>query len=397
MIKSENLRERKERRSENGELPLLWLDMKTNDTNLEVVKRSLETYCRKNFYHLRNCMELEELPILTPPDRNAIMTRAVRNEGMTTRSRANEGESPPHVPSAADLEYAKIILTEEYRVFKRNEMERERELSILFGVILGILELGLRQKVITNPDYAAIKANDNGFRLWKLVCRVVTTGGSVETAAMKEERILNRYQYIRMRNNESLADYHERFRAVVKNFGDNGLQGPSEARQAVRFINGLDNTLYFEFKRSLENGVHLGLTYPNTLAKALELTSNFKPMSRERYSSRTSNNAVYHITKNTNPRIPTGHRNHEIKQSTNSITNERHRKSNKVQSPRDQSSEEPKKEIICWKCNKKGHKMRECRLRDVKKSNYHAHQWEEDHEDIIDEFLRKWIILMVKK
>jgi hypothetical protein len=63
--------------------------------NLEVVKRSLETYCRKNFYHLRNCMELEELQI---PDRNAIMTRAVRNEGMTTRSRANEGESPPHVP-----------------------------------------------------------------------------------------------------------------------------------------------------------------------------------------------------------------------------------------------------------------------------------------------------------
>jgi hypothetical protein len=58
MIKSENLRERKERRSENGELPLLWLDMKTNDS--EVVKRSLETYCRKNFYHLRNCMELEE-------------------------------------------------------------------------------------------------------------------------------------------------------------------------------------------------------------------------------------------------------------------------------------------------------------------------------------------------
>ena len=106
---------------------------------------------------------------------------------------------------------------------------------------------------------------------------------------------------------------------------------------------GLDNTLYFEFKRSLENGVHLGLTYPNTLAKALELTSNYKPMSRERHSSLTSrDNAVYHLTKNTNPRIPTGHRNHENKQPTNPITNERHRKSNKVQSPRDQSSEETK-------------------------------------------------------
>jgi hypothetical protein len=69
-------------------------------------------------------------------------------------------ESHHHMCPESDLEYAKIILTEEYRVFKRNEMERERELSILFGVILGILELGLRQKVITNPDYAAIKANE---------------------------------------------------------------------------------------------------------------------------------------------------------------------------------------------------------------------------------------------
>jgi hypothetical protein len=96
---------------------------------------------------------------------------------------------------------------------------------------------------------------------------------------------------------------------------------------------------------------------------------------------------VYHLTKNTNPRMPTGHRNHGIMQSIN-YNNERPRK-NKVQSSRDHSNEELKKEIICWKCHKKGHKMKECRVKDVKKSNFHAHQWEEDHDDIIDEFLRE--------
>jgi hypothetical protein len=132
---------------------------------------------------------------------------------------------------------------------------------------------------------------------------------------------------------------------------------------------------------------HLGLTYPNTLAKALELTSNFKSMSRERYSSHTSrDNAVYHLTKNTNPRRPTGQRNHGIMQSIN-YSNERPRKK-KVQSSRDHSNDELKKEIICWKCHKKGHKMKECRVKDVKKSNFHA-QWEEDHDVIIDEFLRE--------
>ena len=43
--------------------------------------------------------------------------------------------------------------------------ERIKELSKLFGVIMGILDLGLCQKVITNPDFAAIKASYNGFRL----------------------------------------------------------------------------------------------------------------------------------------------------------------------------------------------------------------------------------------
>ena len=87
------------------------------------------------------------------------------------------------------------------------------------------------------------------------MCRVVTTGGGVETPAMKEERIINRYQYIRMRNNESLSEYHERFREAVKNFTDNGMQAPSEARQAVRFIQRLDNDIYDEFKRSFEKNV----------------------------------------------------------------------------------------------------------------------------------------------
>ena len=227
---------------EEGEIPLLYFDVRTRESNLESVKRHLEIFCRKNYYHLRNCLELEELPILNPPDRNTIITRAMRTEGNNTRRRgatSTDGESTgDQTSSTVDMEYVKIILSEEYRQFKRDETERNKELSKLFGVIIGILDLGLHQKVITNPDFAAIKASDNGFRLWKLVCRVITTGGGVETPAMKEERIVNRYQYMRMRNNETLSEYHERFREATKNFTDNGMQAPSDARQAVRFIQG---------------------------------------------------------------------------------------------------------------------------------------------------------------
>ena len=118
----------------------------------------------------------------------------MRKRGAVSTDGESTGDS---TSSSVDMEYVKIILSEEYRQFKT---DRNRELSKLFGVIMGILDLSLNQKVITNPDFAAIKASDNGFRLWKLVCRVGTTGGSVETPAMKEERIMNRYQYIRMRN-----------------------------------------------------------------------------------------------------------------------------------------------------------------------------------------------------
>ena len=65
----------------------------------------------------------------------------------------------------------------------------------------------------------------------------------------------------------------------MRTFTDNGLNAavvPSDARQAVRFVDGLDNSIYYELKRSLENSAHLGLNYPTTLAKALEIAANYK-------------------------------------------------------------------------------------------------------------------------
>jgi hypothetical protein len=178
-----------------------------------------------------------------------------------------------------------------------------------------------------------------------------------------------------MRNHET-----ERFIEAVKNFTDNGMQAPSDARQAVRFIQGLDNTLYYEFKRSLDNGIHLGLEYPNTLSKALVLATNFRPIGRERTSANTSReNAVYHVSKNRK-----SSRNQvEYKSEAHSIRKGKNKVGDHDSNQCEQQKDDPKRELICWKCNKKGHKMKDCRSKDVQKTNYMTQAWDDDHEDAL--------------
>ena len=367
-------------------VPRLYLDLRNRDTNVEVVKRYLETYCRKNYYHLRNCLDLQELPQLVMPERNAILNGSPRegvttrsNEGAATRSTARVGDE------ALDLEYAKIIMAENIRAYHRKLQEREKELSMFFGVVMELLDLSLRQKVMTHADYEQIRNSDDGFRLWKLVYRIATTAGGIETQAMREERIISRYETVRMKNGESLSEYHERFRAYARAFTDNGLNGavvPSDARQAVRFINGLDNATYYELKRALENSAHLGLNYPTTLAKALEIAANYKsPEYKEASRPTGKSSTVYHTR-----HVKTG----EKKEITCWNCGKKGHKTRECKGGRGTKSEERNrdaKEINCWRCGKAGHKAKDCKSGEVPKSNYLVSTWDEDHEEIPDQLL----------
>ena len=74
---------------------------------------------------------MQELPQLVMPDRNAILTGPLREgvmtrptEGAPTRSTTRVGDE------ALDLEYAKIIMAENIRVYHRKLQEREKELSM---------------------------------------------------------------------------------------------------------------------------------------------------------------------------------------------------------------------------------------------------------------------------
>jgi hypothetical protein len=75
---------------------------------------------------------------------------------------------------------------------------------------------------------------------------------------------------------ETLAQFHARFKDCIREMKAT-TQTVSEPSQAIRFIDSLDNSNFYEFKRMVENGPALGVAYPATLAAALEAANNFVP------------------------------------------------------------------------------------------------------------------------
>ncbi len=154
----------------------------------------------------------------------------------TTSSRSASTTSTTRTTHTdAEIEMAKVMLVEDIKHFRKTQHETTRELSALFGVVYGTLSLTSRDRVTSSAEYGAIRDRDDGFDLWKLVYKVHTAGGTNESLEKRKDRITKEYITCVKDPNETLAQYHSRFKDCIREMAATN-QPVSDASQAILFI-----------------------------------------------------------------------------------------------------------------------------------------------------------------
>jgi hypothetical protein len=168
------------------------------------------------------------------------------------------------------------MLIEDLKQHRKAEQEIARELSALFGVVYGTLSLAPREKVTSNAEYAAIREQDNGFDLWKLIYKVHTAGGTNESEVRKKNRISKEYMQCRKEASETLAQFHARFRDCIREMKatTQTVSGPS---QAIRFIDSLDNSNFLRIQENGRERTSLGGGVPSDTGGSTGSSKQFCP------------------------------------------------------------------------------------------------------------------------
>ena len=125
------------------------------------------------------------------------------------------------------------------------------------------------------------------------------TGHRTGVNTIDVENAQNAYQNIRQLSNQSLVAYKDYFDHKVNTLGALGLQRPTEAQQAVKFIRGLDDSRYSELKQHFYNHARAGTgDYPTTLVAAYTVASNHFQKS----TTRSSSYGVAYVASKENPK-----------------------------------------------------------------------------------------------
>jgi hypothetical protein len=136
-------------------------------------------------------------------------------------------------------------------------------------------------------------------------------------------------------------------------------QEVSKPSQAIRFIDSLDNSNFYEFKRTV--------AYPATLAAALEAANNFVPPSTSfKPTHHRENTVAVYKTQKSGPK----------KASRDKSVQSQERKGAKEEAP-----EQARFPYKCHNCHKVGQKAKDCR--NLKKAAHHvkAEAANEEEED----------------
>jgi hypothetical protein len=124
----------------------------------------------------------------------------------------------------------------------KQERERTKELIKLFGLIMNILSDTSHHLVTNSPEFSALDAESDGFKLWQHVVKLHTAGTCAENDIRKQDRVERTYSTMRKSPKESLHDYHRRFKEAVKSMVEI-KHVISEPRLAWRFMDSSDGEL----------------------------------------------------------------------------------------------------------------------------------------------------------
>ena len=132
-------------------------------------------------------------------------------------------------------------------------------------------------------DWTDVYAKSDSTRLWD---RILNThvGSDSGILVLNAAEAKSKYEKNRQGKSQTLVAYKTQFKFNLDTCDAYAVTGhlvmESEAEQAVRFINGLDNLRYAHFRANLVNNANNGsAAYPDTWQKAFDLASKFKVVS----------------------------------------------------------------------------------------------------------------------
>ena len=198
-------------------------------------------------------------------------------------------EAPPEIPKPADADLAFAadphgFVKDEYRSKVRERIKRiadiERDKSSMYAAIWGNCSAESRERIQQIANWADIENNRDPVELIK---RIYATHAVPEDAVaiVALEQAITKYHRLNQNPNESLVDFYRRHLdhivairsgiALVPALAPPGVNTipPTDAIQAARFVNSLDQSRFAHYKSETYNACKLrGGTFPATLADA---------------------------------------------------------------------------------------------------------------------------------
>lgn len=175
-----------------------------------------------------------------------------------------------------DQEVCDITFRERIRLREKQLLELKDKETEIFNTLLSKTSLESRQRLAEDDEWEAINSSMNPLKLWILLYTTHTSTSS-ENAELNKERAEQQLHQARMLEGQSLHAWKNYIDECLVRIGAVNGNIPSDFRQAVKFIEGLDKKIYGGLRRDLNNAMELGREseYPQTLNAAYRLACHY--------------------------------------------------------------------------------------------------------------------------
>ena len=251
-----------------GAIPTLPVLRYGPDNNFTEFAREIETYALREFGYLGRLFrdnQYYEPPAINEPG------QALDTNNSSRGTRLRQTQDVDNVSDAAMMQYRESC---KQRAKDISDMRNKR--PALFATVWGQLSPESEEKIRQHNNWDEVETRDNPLALWTAISATHMLN-AVGNQVIDRARARDEYVALKQKMDESLIRFKDRFDHALRACTSVGEALPAAQRQAVDFINRLDNARYGELKAQLTNNLHMGIgQYPDTLVAAYNLAAEFQ-------------------------------------------------------------------------------------------------------------------------